>query len=91
MVTETIAAIAVGGALTGAALNSVRAWYDAPEEETFSKKKFVGGLVVGGLAALGIVNFGEIATTSANGIVALFVTMALAGAFAASAVSKLHK
>jgi hypothetical protein len=91
MVTETVAIIAVSGALLGAALNSVRAWYQAPDTEHFSWRKFVAGLTSGSLAALGVINFVTLPEQAAEGLVALFIGNALLGAGASTALAQVHK
>lgn len=75
----------------GAGLNAGRAWYQAPEGERFSWKKFLGGLTSGGLAALGVVNFVTLPEQATQGLVALFIGNALLGAGASTALSQLHK
>lgn len=89
MVSDLIAMIAVTGALTGAALNAIRAWYQAPEAETFSWKMFVGGLISGGLAALALINFSSL--TDQAGLPALFISNALIGVGASTLVAKAHE
>lgn len=89
MVTEVIAAVAVSGALVGAALNCVRAWYQA--NEPFSFKKFAGGLISSMIPALAVVNFVNLDSQASLGIVALFVSQALAGAGASTLLSKVHE
>lgn len=91
MVSEIIAAVAVSGALIGAALNSIRAWYQAPEAEGFSKKKFVGALISGGMAALALINFSQLAALAAEGYIALFITNALVGVGASTLIHKSHE
>lgn len=91
MVAESIALIAVIGALAGAGLNAVRAWYQAPEEEKFSWKKFVGGLVSGGLAAVAVVSFTTLPEQAAEGNIALFVGNMLLGAGASTVIAKAHE
>lgn len=91
MVSELLTAIAVAGALTGAGLNAARSWYQAPETEKWSWKKFLGGMTSGGLAALGLINFLTIPEQSANGFIALFIANALMGAGASTGINQLHK
>lgn len=88
MVAEAVAALAVAGALTGAGLNAIRAWYQAPEDEKFSWKRFSGGLLSGGLAALALVNFLQINVDEAGGYIATFIGFALQGAGASTLISK---
>ena len=90
MVAEAVALIAVSGALAGAGLNSIRAWYQAPDTEKFSWKKFAGGLIASAIPALAVVNFSALNNMAAEGMVALWVVMALAGAGASTLVSKAH-
>ena len=89
MVSEVIAAIAVSGALTGAALNSIRAWYQSPETEKFSVKMFFGGLASGGMAALALINFQTLAADA--GFIALFISNALLGVGTSTLLSKAHE
>jgi len=91
MVADSIALLAVGGALTGAGLNSIRAWLQAPDTEKFSFKKLFGGLTASIIPALAVINFLSLDPQSAGGNVALFITMALAGAGATAVVSKAHE
>jgi hypothetical protein len=91
MVSESIAVIAVTGALVGAALNAIRAWYQAPDGEKFSWKKFGAGLVSGGLSALGVLSFVTLPEQAAHGNVALFVGNMLLGAGASTALAKAHE
>ena len=91
MVSETIALIAVFGALTGAGLNSLRAYLQAPESEKFSFRKCFGGLVSALLPAMAVVGFADLDQLAATGIVALFVTEALAGAGISTILSQAHK
>ena len=88
---ETIAVIAVLAALTGAGLNAVRAWYQAPETEKFSFKKFAGGLISGGLAAVALVNFSNLDVSGPGGVVALFISNALLGVGTSTLVAKAHE
>lgn len=87
---EIVALVAVLAAVTGAGLNAVRAWYQAPETEKFSPKKFFGGLISGALSALAVVSFLELNVEAAGGYVALFVSHALMGAGASLGMAKLH-
>lgn len=89
MVTEVIAAIAVAGALTGAGLNSIRAWWQSPDTEKFSVKMFFGGLASGGLAALALINFTTI--TAESGYIALFIQHALLGVGSSTLLAKAHE
>ena len=91
MASEMIALIAVAGALVGAGLNAGRAWYQSPDTEKFSWKKFLGGLTSGGLAAIGVVNFLTLPDQAAQGLVALFIGNALLGVGASTSVAQLHK
>jgi len=91
MVTELVSLIAVLGATVGAGLNAARAWWDAPDTEKFSWRKFVGGLVSGSVAAFALINFTAIGdTVSSSGYIGLFIIEALAGAGTSTLFSKLH-
>jgi len=88
---ETIALVAITAAVFGAGLNAIRSWYQAPDTEKFSWRKFAGGLISGGLAAAALVNFANLDVSGSGGIVALFVTNALMGAGVSTAIAKAHE
>jgi len=91
MASELIAVVAIVGALTGASLNAIRAWYQAPEDVKFSWKNFGGGLLASMLPALAVVNFVNLESQAALGLVSLFVSQALAGAGASTLMSQAHQ
>jgi hypothetical protein len=88
---EIVAVVAVFAALVGAGLNAIRAWYQAPEDEKFSWRKFSGGLVSGGLSAVAVVSFLELNVEAVGGYVALIVSHILLGVGASTLVAKAHE
>ena len=90
MVAETLVAIAVAGALTGAGLNAARSWWQT-EEAKWSWKKFIGGLVSGSISSLAVINFVALPEQASQGLIALFIGNALLGAGASTAFHQLHR
>jgi hypothetical protein len=89
---ELIAIIAVLGAIVGASLNTVRAYFEAPPTEGYSFKKLFGALIASSLLAISAINFVTIVETAGTlGYVALFVLSALAGVGISSVTHKSNK
>lgn len=92
MVTELVAAVAVFGALIGAAANSTRAYLQSPESEKFSPRLFFGSLLAAMIPALAGISFGTLAgIAGANGLIGLFIMTAFSGTGASMVVSAAHK
>lgn len=80
-----ISLILLVSAIAGAGLNILRGWSNSGENETWSIKKTIGGLIIGIFGALAVI---QVVPTEGLGTIGLIVVGLLTGFTSDFAISK---